>query len=340
MDLLILGGTEFVGRALTEDALARGWKVTLFHRGNHAPVDGVDVLHGDRIAPGGLAALEQAVAAGRRFDAVVDTWSAAPAAVRATARLLADHVDRYAYVSSGSVYTFPQPAGANESAPVVDADPGATEAPYAQAKRGAELALLEVFGERALFGRAGLILGPHENIGRLPWWLGRIARGGTVLAPGPRELPLQYIDARDLAAWLLDAVAAGLGGAYNLVGPPGATTMGELLDTCLAVTGSAARLRWTDPEPILAAGIEPWTDLPIWLPPGEEHDTLHGVSVDKALAAGLRVRPVAETVADTWAWLQSVGGTAPQRPDRPPVGLAPERETDLLRTLAIDAPST
>ncbi|MEY9872468.1 2'-hydroxyisoflavone reductase [Streptacidiphilus sp. MAP12-33] len=339
MDLLILGGTEFVGRALTEDASARGWKVTLFHRGNHAAPDGVEVLHGDRLAPDGLAELERAVADGRRWDAVVDTWSAAPVAVRDSARLLAAHVDRYAYISSGSVYAYPQPAGADESAPVVEADPDATEAPYPQAKRGAELALLDIFGDRALLARAGLILGPWENIGRLPWWLGRIARGGTVLAPGPRELTLQYIDARDLAAWLLDGVAAGLGGAYNLIGPPGAATLGELLRTCVEVTGSDARLRWTDPEPILAAGIEPWMDLPIWLPPGEDHDSLLAVSVDKALASGLRVRPLAETVRDTWAWLQSIGGSAPQRPDRPALGLSPERETALLRALEADTPS-
>jgi nucleoside-diphosphate-sugar epimerase len=221
---------------------------------------------------------------------------------------------------------------------VVDADPDATEAPYAESKRGGELAVLDAFGEsRSLLGRAGLILGPRENIGRLPWWLSRIAQGGTVLAPGPRESALAYIDARDLAAWLLDALASGLSGAYNLVGPMGATTMGELLDTCVAVIGSDARLRWTDPEPILAAGIEPWLELPIWLPPGGDYDTIHGGAVDKALAAGLRIRPLAETVGDTWAWLQSIGGTALQRPDRPQLGLPPEREAELLRSLEGEA---
>ncbi|MEZ0066417.1 2'-hydroxyisoflavone reductase [Streptacidiphilus sp. MAP12-20] len=333
MKLLILGGTEFVGRAVAEDALARGWDVTVFHRGNHPAPPGATVLRGDRLAPGGLAALEGAETRAETWDAVVDTWSAAPVAVRDTARLLADRVGRYAYVSSGSVYHYPAPAGSDESFAVVDGSPDATEAPYAEAKRGGELAALAAFGDRALLGRAGLILGPWENVGRLPWWLGRIARGGPVLAPGPRDLTLQYIDARDLAAWLLDAVTTGLGGAYNLISPPGFTTMGELLETCVRVTGSAAELRWTDPQPILDAGIEPWTDLPVWIPPGEDHDTMHGTDVSKALAAGLRLRPVADTVADTWSWLQSIGGTAPQRPDRPALGLDPDREAKLLSAL-------
>nr|WSZ95688.1 NAD-dependent epimerase/dehydratase family protein [Streptomyces sp. NBC_00857] len=326
MRLLILGGTEFVGRAVTEAALRRGWQVTVFHRGRHEAPAGATVLLGDRTAPDGLAALT-----GGEWDAVLDTWSAAPSAVRTAARLLADHAGRYAYVSSRSVYAYPTPAGLAEDGPLVaGASPDAEQVEYPLDKRGGELAAEAAFGDRALLVRAGLILGPGENIGRLPWWLGRIARGGPVLAPGPRENPLQYIDARDLAEWTLDAVRTGLDGPYNLVSPPGHTTMGELLDSCVRVTRSDAELRWTDPDPILDAGIEPWSDLPIWLPPGELHDTMHGSDVSKALATGLRCRPVTETVADTWSWLGSIGGEAPQRPDRPPVGLAPELEAKVL----------
>ncbi|GGX12065.1 reductase [Streptomyces noursei] len=328
MRLLILGGTEFVGRALAEAALARNWDVTVFHRGRHAAPEGVAVLHGDRLAEGGLAALE-----GGAWDAVVDTWSAAPVAVRDAARLLADRAGVYAYISSGSVYAFPPTRRISESAPVVaGADPAATDADdYARAKRGGELAAVDAFGEdRALLVRAGLILGPYENIGRLPWWLNRIARGGPVLAPGPRDLPLQYIDARDLAEWTLDAVRDGRSGAYSLVSESGHATMGELLESCARVTGSSAELRWTAPEDVLAAGIEPWTELPIWLPLGELHDAMHGGDVSKALAAGLRCRPVGETVADTWEWLRGIGGVAPQRPDRPALGLPTEKETAVL----------
>ncbi|WP_307715847.1 NAD-dependent epimerase/dehydratase family protein [Streptomyces sp. V4I23] len=329
MRLLVLGGTEFVGRAVVEGALARGWQVTVFHRGRHPAPDGVSDLIGDRLAPGGLAALHDG-----EWDAVVDTWSAAPSAVRDAARLLAGRVGRFVYVSSCSVYAWPPAAGYDESALLVDGSPDAGDVPYAQAKRGGELAVLDAFGaSRSLLVRSGLILGPWENVGRLPWWLERIARGGDVVAPGPRDTPLQYIDVRDLAEWTLDAAAAGLEGPYNLVSEPGHTTMGELLEECVAVTGSSARLRWTPADVVLSAGAEPWSQLPVWVPAAERpdmHGALHGAGVSRALAAGLRCRPVRETVRDTWSWLLSLGGPAPLRPDRPRVGLPPELEAALL----------
>ncbi|MGV9503500.1 SDR family oxidoreductase [Streptomyces sp. NPDC003642] len=330
MRLLVLGGTEFAGRAVVEAALARGWEVTVFHRGRHEAPPGVRSLHGDRTAPGGLAALAGDAGA---WDAVVDTWSAAPRAVRDAARLLRDRAGRYVYVSSCSVYAWAPPAGYGEDAPVVEgasADAGQTD--YARDKRGGELAVLDAFGpDRSVFVRAGLILGPYENVGRLPWWLARTARGGPVLAPGPRELPLQYIDVRDLAEWILGAAEQGLSGPYNLIGPQGHATMGTLLDACARVTGGAAELRWTEPGVILEAGIEPWTQLPVWVPPGSDlHDALHSADVSRALATGLRCRPVEETVADTWSWLRSLGGVAPQRPDRTVKGLDPEAEAKVL----------
>ncbi|MYS09774.1 NAD-dependent epimerase/dehydratase family protein [Streptomyces sp. SID6041] len=331
MRLLMLGGTEFVGRAVVEAALDRGWEVTVFHRGRHAAPAGVASLIGDRTTgPEGLAAL-----ATGSWDAVVDTWSAAPSAVRDVARLLAGRVGRYAYVSSRSVYAWPPAAGLGEDGPLVEGSADDGDVPYAEAKRGGELAATAAFGaDRTLLVRAGLILGRYENVGRLPWWLGRIAEGGPVLAPGPADQSVQYVDVRDLAEWTLDAVAAGLSGPYNLVSPPGHVTMGELLDACVEVTGSGAELRWTAPEALVGAGVEPWSELPVWLPPGEMYDAMHTADVSRALGAGLRCRSAAETVADTWAWLESVGGTAPQRPDRPRVGLSPEREAEVLAALA------
>ncbi len=329
MKLLILGGTGFVGPAVVEDALARGWEVTVLNRGHSAAPEGVRVLRGDRTAEGGPEVLRDG-----EWDLAVDTWSAAPTAVRDTARMLADRVGRYGYISSCSVYPFPPPAGNDETGPVVEASPddGATD--YARDKRGGELAAQGAFGaERVLSVRAGLILGPQENIGRLPWWLNRIARGGPVLAPGPPELDLQYIDVRDLARWTLDALEAGRHGPYNTVSRPGHTTMGELLAECVAATESDAELRWADPEVIEKAGIEPWTGLPVWLPPGPFHDAMHRSDVGKAHGAGLVCRPVAETVRDTWTWLRSLGGVAPQRADRPAVGIPAETEDAVLRTL-------
>ncbi|MFF1494305.1 NAD-dependent epimerase/dehydratase family protein [Streptomyces sp. NPDC058304] len=325
MKLLMLGGTEFVGRAITEDALARGWDVTVFHRGHHAPPPGTSALHGDRTAPGGLDALTTG-----EWDLVVDTWGGAPTAVRDSARLLSGRAAGYAYISSRSVYKYPAPAGLSEDGPLVDGSADADSTAYAEDKRGGEIAAVDAFGDRALLVRAGLIIGPYENVGRLPWWLNRTARGGPTLAPGRPELPLQYIDVRDLAAWTLDAAEAGLGGPYNAVSPPGHATMGSLLEACAAVTGNGAELRWTDQARIEEAGVQPWTELPIWLPVGEIHDYMFGGDVTKAQAAGLKCRPVEETVADTWAWLRSLGGAAPQRSDRPAPGIDPEREAALL----------
>ncbi|MFG2130529.1 NAD-dependent epimerase/dehydratase family protein [Streptomyces sp. NPDC048751] len=333
MRLLVLGGTEFAGRAVVEAALGRGWDVTVFNRGRHDPVPGARTLTGDRTSPDGLAALADGE---DEWDAVVDTWSAEPVAVHRTARLLRGRARRYVYVSSRSVYTWAPPAGYTEEAPLVEgAEPDAGHTDYYRDKRGGELAAVAAFGaDHSVLVRAGLILGPYENVGRLPWWLNRIARGGPVLAPGPRDLPLQYVDVRDLAGWILGAVEGELNGPYNLTSPQGHATMGELLDACLRVTGSAAELRWVAPEVILDAGIEPWTHLPVWVPPGSDmHDALHSADVSRAVATGLSCRPVEETAADTWTWLQNIGGTAPQRPDRTRESLDAETEAKVLASL-------
>lgn len=305
MRLLLLGGTDFAGRAVAEAARDRGWDVTVFHRGEHPAPPGVTVLNGDRTEPEGLAALADGT-----WDAVVDTWSAAPRIVRDSARLLAERAERYVFVSSRSVYTWPIPAGLDEDGPVVDADPDADATEYAADKRGAELAVLREFGDkRSLLVRAGLLLGPRENSGRLPWWLQRIALGGPLLAPGPRDTPLQYVDVRDMAVWILDALESGLSGPYDMVSAPGHTTIGELLDACVAATGAETKLVWVGPEALAAAEVSGWSDLPIWCPPGSElHDALHCGDTARARATGLRCRPVAETVGDTWAQLSAADG--------------------------------
>ena len=325
MNVLVLGGTHFVGRAVADDAVARGWAVTTLNRGQSPQPAAAESLIGDRTRSDGLDALR-----GREFDVVVDTWSGAPRVVRDSAALLADAAGAYLYVSSRSVYTWPPSIGADEDAPTVAADPDADATDYAADKRGAELAVEAAFGERRILARAGLILGPREDVGRLVWWLLRMHRGGEVLAPGSPDQPLQLIDARDLARWLLDAWQAGHRGAYNAVSRTGHATMGSLLGACRDVAGSGAELVWTPAEQVLAAGVEPWTELPIWMAPGTDGDSLHHGDVERAYAAGLRPRPVQDTVADTWEWLRSSGLRAPQREDRPPVGLAPEREEAVL----------
>ena len=324
----MLGGTHHVGRAIVEAALARGDEVTTLNRGSSArDVPGVEPRHGDRRDP---ASVESALA-GDTWYAVIDNWSYEPAVVRDSARILDGRVPHYTYISSRSVYAWPIEPGVDESAPVVEADPDSTDPDdYALAKRGAELALLRDFSGETMLARAGLVLGPYEFVGRLPWWLNRVAAGGRVPAPGPRDRPLQYIDGRDLAEWSLHAGRAGVAGAFNAVSRVGHTTIGDLLDHCVTVTGSDAELVWLSPEVIAAAQVEGWTDLPIWVPPTGELEALHDGDVSAAHAAGLSCRPMEETVADTWAWLQREGTPAPVSDRAGKIGLTPEQEQRLL----------
>ncbi|MGH9056217.1 MAG: reductase [Acidimicrobiales bacterium] len=252
--------------------------------------------------------------------------------MRDSAALLVDRAPSYCYVSSRSVYRWPIPPGLDERGPVIEGDPTSPDdGSYPAAKRGGELAALEVFGERALVARAGLILGPYEWVGRLPWWLRRLERGGRVLAPGPADRPLQFIDGRDLAQWMLSAAESKVGGIFNTVSEPGHATMGELLDACRAVTGSGAELVWTPPDKIAEAGIAPWTELPIWVPPDGELVGLHAGDVSAASKQGLRCRPVVDTVIDTWAWLQAEGD--PPSLSDGSVGLNAQREAEVLTRL-------
>jgi 2'-hydroxyisoflavone reductase len=340
MRLLVLGGTHHVGRAVVGEALARGDHVTTLTRGVSGPsAPGALALHADRTDPAAL----RAVLGDASWDAVIDTWSGAPRVVREAATMLADRAGHYGYVSSRSVYEWPMAVGMDESGPVVSGDPGDEASDdYAAAKRGGELAAIAGFGEgRTLLARAGLILGPWELVGRMPWWLRRIERGGDVLAPGPPEMQLQYIDCRDLARWLLHAADQGISGAFNTVSQPGHATMRSLLQAAVDVVhhgetplnGPAVRLVWVPPEVIEAAGIAPWIELPVWVPPDGEAAGVHTGDVRAAYSAGLVCRPVRETVADTWAWLQEEGDPVPG-PGRPVHGLDPAREREVLAGLA------
>ena len=302
----MLGGTHHVGRAVVEAGLERGDEVVTLNRGfTGVARPGVDARHADRLD---LAALATALG-DDTFDAVVDTWSSAPVAVRDAARLLSGSAGHYTYVSSRSVYTWPLPIGLDELGPVVTGDPASEEpGDYAADKRGGELAVLAEFDGPVLIARAGLVLGPYENVGRLPFWLNRTATGGRIPAPGPPDRPLQLIDARDLANWVLDHQPAGV---FNTVSPPGHTTIGELLEECVRVTDADAELVWLPPKVVERANVAPWTELPIWVPPTGELAGLHACDASAAQAAGLRCRAIGATVSDTWSWLQREGSPQP-----------------------------
>ena len=332
--VLVLGGTDFVGPAAVEAALARGDAVTVFHRGQtgSAP-DGVEVIHGDRTNAADLDKL-----ATQDWDLVVDAWSQAPRVVL--------EVGAEARAARGALRIHLHGLGvrqdairATEASPTVEAvaDAGATD--YAADKRGAELAIESVFGaERCVFARPGLILGPRENINRLPWWLRRIARGGNVLAPEPKELPLQFIDARDLTAF---AINTQLNGPVNVLSRPDHSTMAEIIALCAEVTGSNATFTWVDAEFLLAHDVAPWTELPIWVPPIGEYKDFYTADSSLALAAGLNCRSARETVQDTWAWLAA----NPQwqqvvRANREPTGLDAAKEAALLAAWADQSPDS
>jgi nucleoside-diphosphate-sugar epimerase len=242
------------------------------------------------------------------------------------AAILRGAVEKYGYVSSSSVYEWGRHT--DESSPLVAGDPDAEDGDYAALKRGAELGILTHFPS-AVLARAGLILGPHEDIGRLPWWLDRIARGGSVVAPGRPQRPLQYVDARDLADWMLSALDSDVRGGVDVIGPSGFATTAGLLQTCIEVTGSDARLVWISEADLAAAGVEPWTQLPCWVPEGGEFAGFLEVDTRRAAATGLTPRPLRETVTDTWRWLQR-DGLPRQRPDRDVHGLPPQHEERLV----------
>jgi 2'-hydroxyisoflavone reductase len=251
--------------------------------------------------------------------------------------VLREDAGHYAYISSESVYKPPPPQGAVESSPTVQGNAAATDGSYPELKRdpelkrGAELALEQELPDRSLFARAGLILGPHENVGRLTWWLDRMARGGEVLCPGPSDLPLQCIDARDLARFVITAADAGATGPFNVVCRRGQVTMGTLLEVCRDVAGSDdTTLTWVDQEAIEAADVQPWEELPIWIPADHEYAGMHDANVERAHEAGLVCRPIRQTVADTWRWMSTLDDRVPVRADLPSSGLDADREQAVL----------
>ena len=321
--LLVLGGTTFLGPGLVEAARARGHALTLFNRGKTRPdlFPDVEKLRGDR--DGKLDALR-----GRSWDAVLDTSGYLPRLVRASAELLAPRVGRYAFVSSISVYAASREP-LSETSPLATAADEKTE--DVRAHYGALKALCEKAAEAALPGRTlvvrpGLIVGPEDPTDRFTYWPVRLARGGDVLAPGDGKDPVQVVDVRDLAAWMIRAVEEQLSGPYNAVGPASALTAAAMLEACRA-PGVEARITWVDAAFLEAEKVSPWSDLPAWIPRGGEDAGLARTSNARAVARGLSFRPLAETARDTLAWWRTLPA---ERRGKPRAGLGAEREAAVL----------
>lgn len=332
MKLLVLGGTQFVGRHFVEAALRAGHELTLFNRGQTAAAlfPRLETRHGDRRRD--LSAL-----ATGSWDAVVDCCGYLPSEVEHSAALLRERAGRYVYISSVSAYaSFAQPNG--ESSPLgVPIDPNTENvdgASYGPLKAACEAVVLRHFADgRALILRPALVVGPHDPTQRFTYWPARLALSGDagpVLVPGRPEDALQFIDARDLAEFALQGLASGLAGVFNVATGPGLYTRADLLAACAAAAGRQPPLVWAGDQPLLDLGVKPWVDLPLWLPPDGAYAMLMQCSNAAALAAGLRLRPLAETVADTLAWWRSLPLDS-QVFTR--AGLAREREAELLAQL-------
>jgi 2'-hydroxyisoflavone reductase len=336
LKLLVLGGPRFTGRHLVRAARDRGHEVTLFNRGRTEPelFPEVEKLHGDRA--GDLSAL-----AGRTWDACLDTSGFLPGVVRRSSELLRDHVGHYTFVSSISVFSDFSRAGMDEDAPVSALAPeqwqelDAIDASeprntprffelYGPLKLECERVVQEHFASHAAIVRPGLIVGPNDYMDRFPYWIARVAAGGEVLAPGRAQRPVQVIDARDLAEWMLRLAERGTAGVFNASGPAETLTMEAMLEACREAAGSDARFTWVDDAFLLEQKVGAWEEMPLWVPEASEHAGILQMDVHRAIAAGLTFRPLLQTARDTLSWER----TRAQGERR--AGLQRERERDLL----------
>lgn len=317
MDILIIGGTVFLGRAVVEDALARGHSITTFTRGRSNPelFDGkVKQLTGDRRAD--LSALGSGT-----WDAVVDTCGYFPADVEGTASLLKGRVGRYVFISSVSAYDDTLAPDSDEDAAVAVLPEGTptdqiTGETYGPLKVACERVATEAFGDDAWNIRPGLIVGPNDPTDRFTYWPVRLAQPGPAIAPKTNSRT-QFIDVRDLAAWITTGLEDGIGGTHNATGP--AIRWDAFIDAC----STNATPEWIDEAFLIEQGVEPWGELPGWLPEGE--DGMSTVSSARAIATGLTTRPLRETAMDTLAWTGTWTSGQELR-----AGLKPDREAEIL----------
>ena len=314
--ILVLGGTSFLGRAVVVEALAAGHRITLFNRGitNPGLFPGVERRVGDR-------ASDVSALAHGRWDAVIDVAAYHPDAVRRSTDVLADRVDHYVFVSTLSVYadhrtTESQAEDARLSDLDTAGDPGER---YGAHKAAGERTVTRTFAGRATIARAGLIVGPHDRTDRFVYWPRRLAEGGRILAPGQPDDPLQFIDVRDLAGWLVRAATTGLRGTFNATGPQ--TSFGRLLEEGL-VPGVDTDITWIASHRLLEAGVAPWMGVPLWIAaPG--WDAANAVDTSRATESGLSFRPLADTIA----------GALAHPGDSGPSTFSRARERDLLTRL-------
>lgn len=322
MKLLVIGGTVFLGRHIVSQALAAGHEVTVLNRGTN-------ILEEQSAAQHLIADRESnlEVLAGRKFDAVIDTCGYKPEVVRKSAEALSKSTDNYIFVSTISVYgEFPKP-GITES-DQIKYTPQGEEGNYGSLKADCEKVVIEVFPDKSLIIRPGLIVGPFDQSDRFTYWPARILAGGRILAPGRPSRAVQFINVRDLAAWILKLAESGQHGVFNATGPREKLTMQQFLTTCQETIVSKSELVWINDDVLLIAEIQPWIQLPLWIP-HNDLDNIGFMQLDcsKAFQAGLTIRPLGETIIDVLSWDRTRDSSLPRK-----AGLSLERESELLKT--------
>ncbi len=325
MKILILGGKRFLGIALIEAALQAGHVPTLFNRGLTNPelFPMVENLIGDRDSD--LSSLK-----GKEWDAVIDTSGFVPRVVQQTASFLSGNCESYTFISSVSVYRDFKTPDITEEYPLANledpSDEDYTGDAYGPLKALCEYEIQKNFAGKVLVIRPGLIVGPNDPTDRFTYWPWRVSLGGKVLAPDPPSANLQFIDVRDLADFIIKRIEEKSEGVYNVTGPKKPATFGSLLVACREASMSEATFVWANEHFLLKEGVQPWSDLPLWVPSSDPNFTgFYNINITKALKAGLNFRPLSQTVTDTLTWLKTKPGSRKLK-----VGMDIATETELL----------
>lgn len=329
LNILFLGGTGFLGPHTVQYALDRGHQVTLFNRGRSKEglFPQLESLVGDRDPNinAGLSALE-----GRKWDCVIDTSAYVPRIAEASASLLAESCEQYLFISTISVYNDFSQIGMTEKAPVGTLEDKTIEKvdgmTYGPLKAYCEQAVERFFDNRATIIRPGLIVGPRDSTDRYTYWPMRVARGGQILAPGTGQDPVQYIDARDLGQFIVHCLEKKFTGTYNATSDASKETMSTMLQSCQQAINPDAEFVWADTDFLTKQQVNPWADMPVWIPSQGELKGISQIDVSRAMTAGLTVRARSETARDTFNWFTENRKSNPNMR----AGLAAEREAEVL----------
>lgn len=333
MRLVVLGGTRYVGRAICEAAASRGYDVVVFNRGKSGPPPrGALAVRGDRTTIADLRALAKLVDDRGGADIIIDPACHAPSHALMSARILHDVAPSYAVVSTVTAHkdwpAWPVEASSPTYETGITEGPSSDLAKYGRLKAGIERAVETIYGHiNTLVLRPGVVLGPHEDLGRLPDYLRRASNGEFVVGGEP-EREFQYVDVRDLAEFMLLCAETGRPGAYDVVTPAGAYTWGDVARGVAAVTGG--RPVFVPDQSVIAAGVETWRGLPLWLPPDPDHGAAFAVDGRAAVEFGFVARPLEQTIADTWSWLVEEGLDWVPTSSAAVTGLDPDIERILL----------